>query len=368
MALSFALLGPLQVRRDGQPVELGSAKQRAVLAVLLTTPDRVVPVSRLVDAVWGGAAGAKAESTLQAHVSGLRRALGPDAALLVTRPPGYVLTASEQQTDLGVARALREQGRAAVARGDPAGAARAFGDALALWRGRPLGDLQGLPFAEEFAVSLEEERLSLLEQRIDADLGCGRSAELIGELQGLTRAHPLHERFWARLVLALYRTGRQAEALSAYGTVARTMREELGLEPGQELQALQRRVLAQDPGLTTGTGPRPASTVRVSPAQAPRGVLVRPGGERVALDGRRLVIGRHPDCGLVLDDLLTSREHAEVVVAAGLLTVVDLHSTNGTRVNGDPVERHPLRPGDEIQIGETVLRFEGATTGIPRPV
>ena len=363
MALAFVLLGPLQVLRDGQPVPLGSAKQRAVLAVLLLTPSRVGPVSRLVDAVWGGTPGDKAEATLQVHISGLRRTLGPDAALLGTRPPGYVLNTTEQSTDLGRVRALREQGRAAAARADATQAAQAFAGALALWRGQPLTDLPGLPFAEDFAVSIEEERLSLLEQRIDADLACGRSGELVGELQGLTRLHPLHEGLWSRLVLALYRSGRQAEALAAYASIASTMRDELGLEPRQELQSLQRRVLEHDPALQPGVRPRLASTVRVHPAKAPRGELVRPCGERVSLDGGRLVIGRHPDCDLALDDPMASREHAEVVVDAGALTLVDLRSTNGTRVNGAFVERHSLGHGDEICVGETVLRFRALPPG-----
>ncbi|MFP5219541.1 MAG: BTAD domain-containing putative transcriptional regulator [Actinomycetes bacterium] len=361
MTLSFGLLGPLEVRRTEQQLALGGARPRSVLAVLLLNARRVVPVSTLLDAVWDGRASDKAEATLQVHVSALRRTLGPDAGLLVTRAPGYVLEAPAGRVDLDRFREARDRGRAAARAGAHDDAADAFRAALEPWRGRPLADLAGLRFADEAATALEEERLTVVEQRLAADLHAGRSDDLLGELHTLVADHPLREGLWHSLVLALYRSARQADALAALDRVRRLLRDELGIEPGQQLQDLHRRVLAQDPTLATAA-PRRVELARTRPADAgggPRGELHGPDGVHVVPPGR-MRIGRDPEGELVLTDDTVSRRHAEVVGAAGEVLLLDKGSTNGTWVNGARVTHQVLQDGDEVRFGDVVLVYRRA--------
>ena len=356
--LTFDLLGPLEVRRAGELLTVGGPRQRSVLAVLLLHPRRVVPVSSLLDAVWDGQPGDKADATLHVHVSGLRRALGPDAGLVVTRPPGYLLDAPVGCLDLDRFRGDRDAGLAAARAGDHAAAARSLRAALALWRGAPLADLGGLRFAAEAAVALEEERLTALEHRLAAELHDGRADDVVGELRALIGLNPLREGLWHHLVLALYRSSRQADALAAYARVRALLRDELGIEPGPELQALHRRVLAQDPALAAALPDR-AALSRTRPAQAADsavGTLVGADASHVLRPGRTR-IGRDPDGELVLEDDQVSRRHAEVVSAAGELLLVDKGSTNGTWVNGSRVLQHVLQEADELRFGDVVLVY-----------
>ena len=363
MGLTFGVLGPLEVHRDGVPLAVGGPRQRSVLAVLLLQPRRVVSVPALLDAVWDGRPGDKADATLHVHVSGLRRALGPDGGLVVTRPPGYLVDAAVGDVDLDRFRAARQEGVAAVRAGDHTGAARSFRSALELWRGRPLADLAGLRVAEQAAVTLEEERLVVLEHRLAADLHAGRSAELVGELRALLAEHPLREGLWHHLVTALYRASRQGDALAALARVRALLRDELGIEPGPDLQDLHRRVLAQDPTLVAprATG---GDLGRTRPAHAEDGSggsLVG-GGAVHRLHPGRTRIGRDPAGEVVLDDDQVSRRHAEVIAAAGELLLIDQGSTNGTWVNGSRVSRHVLAHGDELRFGGAVLVFQQTGT------
>jgi DNA-binding SARP family transcriptional activator len=246
--MEFRLLGPLEVVEHGRALELGSARQRAVLAVLLLHANEVVSVDRLVDELWGRTPPATAGKILQVYVSRLRKELG-DGRLL-TRSPGYVLRADRSELDF----ARFEQLMSQADLGDPRGAASKLRQALALSRGPPLADLEYEPFAQAEVVRLGELQWTALERRIDADLAAGRHAELIGELEALIAEHPLRERPRGQLMLALYRSGRQAEALEAYADARRTLLDELGLEPSEELRQLQAAILAQDPGL--GPAPR----------------------------------------------------------------------------------------------------------------
>ncbi|MBA2295573.1 MAG: AfsR/SARP family transcriptional regulator, partial [Actinobacteria bacterium] len=229
-------------------VPLGGTKQRAVLAILALHQGDVVSSDRLVDDVWVERPPADAATALQQHVSRLRKALEPHD-VLVTRPPGYVLELESAQLDLERFRSLHEKGRRLLAAGDACGAASTLAEALGLWRGPALADLAGEPFAAARVRELEEARLQALELRVDADLAVGGHGGLVGELRELVRAEPFRERPRAQLMLALYRSGRQAEALEAYADTRRTFVEELGLEPGPELQRLQAAILAQDPSL-----------------------------------------------------------------------------------------------------------------------
>jgi DNA-binding SARP family transcriptional activator len=241
---SFGLLGPLEaVADDGTPIPLGGSKQRFVLAALLLRAGEVVSTDSLVDAVWGNAAPRTASTSLQNAVSALRKVLGPD--LLLTRPPGYVLAVDRESVD--VRRFERLLGEAAGL--PPAERAALLREALGLWRGEPLGELAFEPFAQPEIRRLEELRLVAAEELTDAQLETGAGAELVAELESLVARHPLRERLRGQLMLALYRAGRQADALSAYQDARRALVEELGLEPGPQLQQLHASILRQEVGL-----------------------------------------------------------------------------------------------------------------------
>lgn len=219
-----------------------------MLAILLLHAGEVVSIDRLIDGVWGESPPADAATALHQHVSRLRKLLEPHE-LIETKAPGYVIPADAATLDLRHLETLSERGRALLDAGRAEEAARVFEEALGLWRGRPLADLEDEPFAREAILTLDETRLEVLERRIDADLALGRHAQVVGELTSLVRRHPLRERLRAQLMLALYRSGRQAEALAAFAEARHVLVDELGLEPGPELQRLQQAVLRQDPSL-----------------------------------------------------------------------------------------------------------------------
>lgn len=257
----FRLLGSVEAVVGGQPVALGGIKQRALLAALLLDANSVVSTARLTEALWGEDAPATAAKTLQVYVSRLRHELesanGAGGSRLVTRAPGYVLEVAPDEVDLLRFERLAAEARESLGAGRPAQAADQLRAALALWRGPALADLDLEPVARLAAPRLEEERLAALEDRIDADLASGRASELTGELRRLVDEHPLRERLRAQQMLALYRTGRQADALSAFQDARRRLVGELGIEPGAQLQQLERQILEQDPALQL-RGPRRA--------------------------------------------------------------------------------------------------------------
>ena len=256
--LDFRILGPLEVRDREDVLHLGGSKQRGVLALLLLSANDVVSSDRLVDQLWGDAPPEDAAMALQAHVSRLRKALPGGPELLATRAPGYTLQLAPGQLDLERFEALVQQGRAALADGDAKSGAETLRSALELWRGRPLADLEDEPFAREATAHLEDAWLDAIGSRIDAELALGRHAELVTELRALTRAHPLREGLQAQLMLALYRSGRQAEALDVFTDTRRVLNDELGLEPAPALQRLQQQILVQDPELDAPPSDRPA--------------------------------------------------------------------------------------------------------------
>jgi DNA-binding SARP family transcriptional activator len=243
--VEFRVLGPLEVIVDGRPTEIPAAKPRALLALLLLGRNRVVPVDRLIDGLWGEEPPATALKALQVYVSQLRKAIGADR--LQTKAPGYSLRAEEGELDLDRFEFLvREAGTRSV---EPADASRLLTEALALWRGPALAEFASEPFGPEAAARLEDSRLAALEERIEADLALGRDASLIPELEELVAVQPLRERPRAQLMLALYRAGRQADALELYRSTRRTFVDELGIDPSPELQELERAILRQDPAL-----------------------------------------------------------------------------------------------------------------------
>jgi DNA-binding SARP family transcriptional activator len=252
--MQFQILGPLEVRRQGSPVAVGAAKQRALLAILLVHANELVSSDRLIDELWPQPP-ETAANTLQVYVGKLRKALEPGRArgapaeVLITRAPGYMLRVEAGQLDAERFESLLADGSRAREAGESPTAAELLRDALALWRGDALADFIYEPFAQGEIARLEELRLSALEERIEADLGLGRHAALVGELEGLVREHPLRERLRAQLMLALYRAGRQADALEVYRETRETLDEELGLSPGPALERLQTAILRQEPAL-----------------------------------------------------------------------------------------------------------------------
>src|SRR5829696_8080191 len=246
--MQFGILGPLEVRADGRMVPLGGAKPRAVLAVLALHANQPVSAERLAVALWGEDAPPSAAKTVQVYVARLRKALD-DPGVLVTTPAGYCLRVGPGELDAERFERQVADGRRALAAGRGEDAAAEVRAALELWRGPPLAGLASTPFAPAEIARLEEQHLAALEVRVEADLAAGRHAELVGELQQLTTQHPWRERLHAQLMLALYRSGRQGDALEAYRDAREVLVEQLGVEPGAELHDLHEAILAHDPGI-----------------------------------------------------------------------------------------------------------------------
>ena len=234
--MDFRILGPLEAVDGDRTLVLGGGQQRALLALLLTRANEVVSTDRLIDELWGARPPKQALNTIQYYVSQLRKTLGADR--IVTRPPGYAIRVDTEELDLARFERLAAEDDSESLR-----------EALSLWRGPALADLASESFAREEAARLEELRLAVHERRIDADLESGRSAELVSELERLIDEHPLRERLRGQLMLALYRAGRQADALSAYQEARSTLVEQLGIVPGPALQDLERAMLRHDPSL-----------------------------------------------------------------------------------------------------------------------
>jgi predicted ATPase/DNA-binding SARP family transcriptional activator len=259
----FRLLGPLAVSVDGKDVALGGQKRKALLAALLLEANEVVSRDRLIDALWGEDPPDTARNTIQVYVSQLRKLL-PDGTL-ETAPHGYRLAVDRDSVDLFQFTRLAEEGRTAFTLGDATGAAELLGRALELWSGPPLADLSWEPFARAEILRLEDLRLAALEDRFDADLALGRHGQVVGELERLVSDQPLRERLRSQLMLALYRSGRQADALAVYQSARRTFVDELGIEPGEPLRKLQRAILAQEESLEAPQA-KPKSRRMPSPA------------------------------------------------------------------------------------------------------
>jgi DNA-binding SARP family transcriptional activator len=241
--VEFRILGPLEVVDDGVALQLGGAKHRALLALLLLHSSEVVSSDHIAEALWGTDPPRSASASIQNSVWHLRKLLGPDR--LLTKAPGYVLHVQEHELDAHRARGLLEQAR----RSNPDEVAALLREAESLWRGPPLADLAYEEFAQGAVAQLEELRLSLAEERIDYELEHGRPADVIGELEALVAEHPLRERLRGQLMLALYRAGRQADALHAYQDARRVLLEQLGIDPGPALQQLHSAILRQERSL-----------------------------------------------------------------------------------------------------------------------
>jgi DNA-binding SARP family transcriptional activator len=257
------LLGPVDVFVAGSPAGISQPGLRILLAMLALSENRVVPVAALIDALWQEEASRQREKNLHVQVHLLRRRLAelePDRSKsrIATAPPGYVLALGDAELDVQSFATLASQGRALAGAGNPAAASDLLGQALKLWRGPALGDVaDACPRLVAEAAGLEEQRLAVLEDQADADLAAGRHADLAGRMPGLIAQFPLRERLRGQLMLALYRCGRQSDALAAYQQARELLRDELGLDPGTQLQSLQRQILAADAALdySPATGP-----------------------------------------------------------------------------------------------------------------
>jgi DNA-binding SARP family transcriptional activator len=269
--VEFRILGPLEVLDGDRPVPLPRGRGRTLLALLVLRADEVVSTDRLIDWLWGETPPPTAITALHGLVSSLRkrlepaRGVGEAPAIIETRPPGYVLAIDRGEVDAHRFRRLLEEVAGASA---PERAAK-LRTALGLWRGSALADFRYEPFAQTDIAVLEELRMAAIEERIDADLALGRHAELVGELKDLTAEQPLRERLRGQLMLALYRSGRQAEALEIYRTTRRVLVEELGIEPGPALQALEQAILRQDASLDLQPALPLSEVSRESPAAWP---------------------------------------------------------------------------------------------------
>ena len=267
--MQLGILGPVEVTDSGDPIPVPGTRERGLLALLAISAGQVVSSDRLVEELWGADLPREPANALQAAVSRLRKALGPlGPQMVVTRPSGYALEVDPDSIDARRFERLVAEGRRRLTE-QPAEAAQHLTDALALWRGPPVPELADTDTGRAEAARLEDLRLGAEEDRIDALLAAGRHAEVVGELEALVRAQPLRERRWGQLMLALYRTGRQAEALRSYQEARRVLVEELGLEPSPHLRHLEAAMLAQDPSLGPPAQEPDAGSVRHNlPARA----------------------------------------------------------------------------------------------------
>jgi DNA-binding SARP family transcriptional activator len=387
--LEFRILGPLEVTDGDRPLEVRGHRQRALLALLLLHANSVVPSEKLIDELWGETPPESGATALQVRLSQLRKSLqagnangSHKSSLVVTQAPGYVLRITPERVDAHRFKQLVTKARAAAADLEPERAATMLREALDLWRGPALADLAHEPFAQGEIARLEELRLVALEERIQADLALGRHAEVVAEVEALVGAHPFRERPRAQLMLALYRSGRQTEALTVYRDARRALVEELGIEPGPELRDLEQAILRQDSALT------PQRAVPISAALDARHPPARPAEERkvvttlfVDLVGStELVASDDPERARVLLDRYFDAISGEIEEAGG--TVEKFIGDAVVAVFGAPVaqEDHAERAlhvalairrrlgelfGDDVQLRTGIATGE-VVVGKPR--
>ena len=296
--LEFRVLGPLEVLESGRPLPLGGPRQRALLALLLLRANQVVSSETLLDELWPTEPPLAGRAALRVRVSQLRKALG--AEVIVTRAPGYLLAVAPEQLDLHRFEHLVSHAGAELEAGHAERAATLLRDALALWRGEALAELAYESFAQPEIARLHELRLAAFERRVEADLALGRHAELVPELESAVARRPLRERLRAQLMLALYRSGRQADALEAYREARRVLVDELGIEPSRALHELQAAILRQDPSLE----PAPRPSVAEVPTDRSVLLLVRDAANADALADVGAALASSPRRELILARLV----------------------------------------------------------------
>ena len=381
--IEFRILGPLEVWREGGSLPLGGLKQRSLLALLLLQANQVVSTDRLVHELWGDEPPGTAVTALHGYVSQLRKLIEPErtaggeSRVLVTRPPGYVLNVGPGQLDLDRFEASVRRAREELVAGRPEPAARDLREAFALWRGAPLADLASEPFAQSAARPLEELWLAALEDRIDADLALGRHREVASELEAVIRSHPLRERLRGQQMLALYRCGRQADALNAYAAARRTLSEELGIEPSTALKQLEREILNQEESLgAPAREPELESEAEAVPRGRRRAGMVLAGltavviavAAGIALFARSgsgggaevptNAVGRLAADGSLASSYAVGSHPTSVAVGAGAVWSLDSGDGTITRVDAESHKARTFSPGmplGDIAAGRDAL-------------
>jgi YVTN family beta-propeller protein len=364
--LEFRILGPVEVAQNGERLELGGEKQRALLALLLLHANEVVARDTIIDSLWGDRPPPTAPAALNVYVSKLRKSLGATPDILGTRDPGYVLSLEPGQLDVDRFADLAAEGKRALDGGDYKRAEWTLKGADSLFRGRPLADLSNEDFAHRASARLEERRLEALMDRLDAELAQGKGSGLVAELEVLVAEHPFQERLWAELMRAFYLGGRQAEALEAYNR-ARTRLDELGIEPSPELRRLQTQVLQQDPALEATRTPQ-----RTGPdAETPPDLARSRRRALLALVGALLVAVATGVAILLTHD--GSPDSAEITPTPNSVRVIDLESSKV--VGSVPIGGAPggLSSDDEAvwvanEDDDTVLRIDPTTMKIVRTI
>ena len=369
-ALDFGILGALQVTVDGDPISLGTPKQRAVLATLVINRNRPVGIDSLLTAAWEEQQPPGARATLHTYISNLRKLLGnadPDfRTVLISKPPGYLLSVADTDCDLGRFVSEKNLGVQEAASGRFENASRRLSAALAEWRGHVLEDLRDFAFVDVLAAALNEDKLLAQTARIEAEIACGRSHAVIAELESLTVLHSYREPLWALLMTAYYLAERQSDALDAYRRVKSTLAEDLGIDPGPAIVTLHARILRQDRLNVKEAARSSASETIVAMGHraavgAPNVVasLHSSSGDSYPLVTAATRIGRLGDNDIVLEDSKVSRHHAVIVDTGSSFVISDLRSANGVEVGGERVRgTATLSDGDCIRIGLQEFRFE----------
>lgn len=369
-ALEFGVLGPLQVRADGTELALGAAKQRAVLAMLLINRNRAVAIDSLLDAAWRRNPPPDARASLHTYVSNLRRMLskvGVDpAAVLLRAQPGYRLNAPDSACDIGRFATEQAAGMRAAAEGRFEQASSHLSAALAQWRGPVLDDLRDFEFVEAYAAAVGEDKLAAQTARAEAEIACGRTSSIIGELESLAAEQPYCEPLWAQLITAYYLLERQYDALTAYGRLKKTLADELGIDPGPTVRDLHQRILRQEvldvKHAARATAKRAVATLerRTRASQQSLAAQLRnTDGRAYPLHAAATRIGRLSDNDIVLDDATVSRYHAMIVDTGTSFVITDLRSANGVTVADNRIRGSAaLADGDRIRIGDHEFTFE----------
>ncbi|MFQ6395249.1 BTAD domain-containing putative transcriptional regulator [Nocardia sp. KC 131] len=372
VALDLRVLGPVRLLVTGKAIPLRGAKLRALVAMLVINRRSAVAKTTLAKGIWDEGPPSRSVDGLYAYVSNLRTVLRgagvDDRTTLRTVGDGYLLDISDEQCDVGRFERARNQGTLAFSTGDPETAAQCFAMALSEWSGEAVAGLRGLRFTDNFATDMDERRLNATADRLDADIACGRESVILGELTALTAEHTVNERLWRLLITALYRGGRQADALAACLRIRRNLADQQGIDPDPKTVALEAAVRSQQ-ALPTIASP-PGATTRDIPDIRRQAWLRVDDDEPIVIPAAGLRIGRDADNDIVLDDSWVSRKHARILTRPDGIFIRDRDSANGVYVNGSPIGADTtLSDGDVIRIGSTTMRYEvpGRRTEKPPP-
>lgn len=367
--IQFGVLGPLQVTVGATPIQVGTPKQRAVLAMLVANANRAVSAAELITAIWEDEPPAAARISVSAYVSNLRRIIteaGVDAhALVSTAPHGYRLEITTTQSDLTRFATEHQAGISAVAAGRFESASTHLTAALSLWRGPVLDDLRDFAFADALRNELTEDKILVHTARAQAEIACGRAHTIVRELETLVREHPYREPLWAQLITAYYLADRQSDALDTFHRLKKALSDDLGIDPAPALRTLYEQVLRQEPldvqrnaqsVAQTIIAFEPGATIPIKGVTA----ILRDADDHVhALTGSATRIGRYLDNDLVVPDDKVSRHHAVINNAGTTHIITDLGSANGVHVNGVRIRATAeLHDGDTIRIGGQVFVFQ----------